>query len=194
MDMDIDMDIEDKRIIDLLFARSENALDELSCKYSRLYRNILRQLLGNESDAEECANDVLLAVWNSIPPNRPDNLPAYLCKIARRIGINRARYRTRQKRNADYTVLLSELDDCIPDRDSPDGQETEGETIRAVLSDFLRGLDKETRVLFVRRYIYLETVASLAERFGLSENHVSVKLFRARKKLKKLLEKEEIFI
>lgn len=186
--------MEDQKIIDLLFARSEHALDELSRKYSRLYKGILGNMLCDACDVEECANDVLLAVWNSIPPNRPDRLPAYLCKIARRIGVNRIRYQTRQKRDARYTIMLSELDDCIPDQAAPDGQDMEGERIRAVLSDFLRGLDVETRVLFIRRYIYLEPVASLAERFGLRENHVSVKLLRARKKLKKLLEKEEIYI
>lgn len=182
--------MDDNRIIELLYDRAECALDELSRKYSRLYKGILRETLRDESDAEECANDVLLAVWNSIPPNRPVSLPAYLCKIARHIGINRLKYNTRQKRNPDYTVLLSELDDCLPDRE-PEGLE-ESQRIRSVLSGFLRDLDAETRILFVRRYIYLETVTSLAGRFGMRENAVSVRLLRARKKLKKVLEKEEI--
>lgn len=172
-------------IIDRLFERDEAALDELALCYSKLYKGILREILHDESDVEECANDLLLLVWNSIPPNRPNSLPAYICKIARNIGINRYKYNNRQKRHSSYTVTLSELDDCIPDRPQIEDEES----VRLIISDFLRALDAETRVLFVRRYIYLESVAGLSDRFEMTENHVSVKLFRARKKLKKLLER-----
>lgn len=182
--------MDDSIIIDQLFGRAENALDELSRKYSRLYKGILREMLGDERDVEECESDLLLALWNSIPPNRPGSLPAYICKVARNIGINRLKYNKRQKRDCGYTIALSELDDCIPDRES-DGREESGR-IGSLLSDFIRNLDAETRILFVRRYVYLESVTSLAGRFGMSENHVSVKLFRARNKLKKVLEKEDI--
>lgn len=184
--------MDDGKIIDLLFERAENALEEVARKYSRLYGGILGEVLDDNGDREECANEVLLAVWDSIPPNRPESFPAYLCKIARRIGINRLKYNTRQKRNTSHIASLSELSECIPDRMSLLFADEKSEGIRAVLSEFVRGLDPETRVLFVRRYVYLETAASLAERFAMSENHVSVKLFRARKKLKKRLEKEDI--
>lgn len=188
--------MDDKKIISLLFERSEYALDSLSKKYSRLYKGVLRETLSNESDVEECANDVLLAVWNSIPPNSPDCLSAYVCKCARRIGINRYKYNTREKRNTGYTVMLSELDDCIPDNSYEDEylKREQSEQLRQILSDFVRSLDAETRVLFVRRYIYLEPVASLSERYGIKENVISVKLFRARRKLKKILSKEGIYV
>lgn len=184
--------MDDNRIIELLFERAENALDEVSHKYSRLYKGIIREVLSDECDLDECANDVLLAVWNTIPPNKPDSLLAYICKIARRIGIDRLRYNTREKRDTGYMVMLSELDDCLPAEEPVDDSEERSEIIRTVLSDFLRSLDPETEILFVRRYIYLESVTSLAERFELVENHISVKLYRARKKLKKVLEKEGI--
>lgn len=182
--------MDDTKIVDQLYNRAENALGELSHKYSRLYKGILREMLGDERDVDECESDLLLAVWNSIPPNRPGSLPAYICKIARNIGINRLKYNARQKRDCGYTVLLSELDDCIPDREA-DGRD-ESDRIGSVLSGFIRNLDAETRILFVRRYVYLESVTSLAKRFEMRENVVSVKLFRARKKLKKVLEKEDI--
>ena len=182
--------MDDSKIIELLFLRAETALDEVSHKYSRLYKGIIREMLGNEEDTEECANDVLLAVWNTIPPNRPDSLCAYICKIARRIGINKFKYNTRQKRNTGYTVMLSELGDCIPADEPKVPSLGHSEEIRRVLSDFIRSLDPETEILFVRRYIYLESVADLALRFGMAENRISVKLYRARKKLKKALEKE----
>ena len=184
--------MDDNRIIELLFERAENALDEVSHKYSRLYKGIIRQVLSDECDIEECGNDVLLAIWNAIPPNRPTSFPSYICKIARRIGINRLKYNTRQKRNTDYIVMLSELDDCLPATIPIDDGDERSEIIRSVLSDFIRSVDPETEILFVRRYIYLETVADLAKRFELDENRVSVKLYRARKKLKKVLEKEGI--
>jgi len=183
--------MEDYQIIIMLFERSEAALDHLAKKYAGVYKRILWEILRDESDMEECANDVLLAVWNSIPPNDPQNLPAYLCRIARRIGIDKLRHRTRKKRDSGYTVSLSELNECLPD---PGGlpREEDGRQIRHVLSEFIRQLDPETQVLFIRRYVYLESVASLSKRFSLNENYIAVKLYRARKKLKKHLIKEDI--
>lgn len=184
--------MDDNRIIELLFERAETVLDDISNKYSRLYKGIIREVLSDECDIEECENDVLLAVWNSIPPNRPSSLYSYICKIARRIGINRLKYNTRQKRNSGYTVMLSELDDCLPSEEMIDDSGGHDGIIRSVLDTFIRDLDPETEILFVRRYMYLESVAELAERFELDENRISVKLYRARKKLKKVLEKENI--
>lgn len=183
--------MDDNIIIDLLFERTETALHEISHKYSRLYKGIIREIVGDECDVDECANDVLFAVWNSIPPNRPGSLLAYISKIARHTGIDKLRYNTRKKRDSGYTVMLSELEDCLTDETGANDNEG-SETVRAVLSDFVRTLDPETQVLFIRRYIYLETVTALAERFDMNENHISVKLYRARKKLKNALEKEGI--
>ena len=188
--------MDDRSIITLFFERNENALFEVKNKYSRLFRAMLREVLNDESDIEECENDILLALWNSIPPNDPNDLTSYICKIARRIGINRYKYNTREKRGGGYTLMLSELEESIPDP-SPESNfdiEENGEKVKKILSDFLRSLDKETRVLFVRRYIYFESVKSLAERFEMKENAISVKLSRARKKLKKLLTKEGIYV
>lgn len=186
--------MDDKRIIELLFERRQAALDEVSDKYSRLYKGIIREILSDECDIDECANDVLLALWNTIPPNRPNSLSAYICRIARNIGINRLKYNTRQKRSSGYVLTLSELNDCLPEEALADDSGDINGIIRPLLSDFLRELDPETEILFVRRYIYLESVANLAKRFEMDENRISVKLYRARKKLKKILEKEGIKI
>ncbi len=186
--------MDDSRIIELLFERNENALDEVQCKYSRLYSGIIRNILSDECDVEECGNDLLLAVWNTIPPNQPVSLCAYICKIAGRIGVDKLRYNTRKKRNSGYTVMLSELGECLPQKEIIDAANEEGTLISSVLSRFIRSLEPETEILFVRRYIYLESVADLAKRFEISENRISVKLYRARKRLKKMLEKEGINI
>lgn len=185
--------MDDKRIVELLLERSETALHEVSVRYAGVCRGVLRSLLNDPRDVEECLDDVLLALWNSVPPNQPRNLNTYLCRLARRTGIDRLRYNTRQKRNAVWTVMLSELGDSLPD-ETPQTERADAGRLRAVLTDFLNGLDAETRVLFLRRYVYAETVPELAARFGISENYASVRLYRARKKLKTVLEKEGIGI
>lgn len=188
--------MEDKEIIEMLYARNGNALCELELKYRGLYRQLLRRLLDDECDVDECSNDLLVSVWNSIPPNRPDHLPSYVCKLARRIGINRLKYNKRKKRSTACTVMLSELSECIPDSSFVDEIESEerAERIRRTVSDFTRSLDAETRVLFVRRYFYGESVKELSVRFGIGEGTVSVRLHRARARLKILLEKEDIHV
>ena len=183
--------MEDKQIIDLLFARDEQGLVYTEAKYDALYRSILRQALSDPLDIDEGANDVLLGIWNSIPPNFPNHFPSYICRIARRIGINRFKYNTRKKRNTECDILLSELEGCIP---APDRLQARQETmhLRHLLNTFLQGLDPQTRVLFLRRYYYLESVKSLADRFGVSANYVSVRLHRARTALRTLLEEEGV--
>lgn len=182
--------MEDNQILSALLQRKESALTDLSAKYGRLYRSILWEILEDIQDVEECANDTILAVWNSIPPNTPQNLPAYICKIARRIGIDRLRYQTRKKRGNGYAAVLSELENCLPDTKTPNPEDSIH--IRTVLSNFLWELDITTRVLFIRRYVWLESVSSLANRYQMAENTVSARLSRVRKKLKKVLEKEDI--
>ena len=186
--------MDDNKIIEMLFDRAEDALEEIHEKYAPLYRSILQKTLSNPADTDECANDVLIAIWNSIPPNRPKNLSAYISKIARRVGIDKLRYNTRNKRNTDYLVMLSELSDCLPAEPYLDNSSVQNERLRSLLSDFIRHLEPTTQILFIRRYVCFESVASLVERFQLSENLISVKLYRARKKLKKLLEKEGICV
>lgn len=183
--------MEDRQIIELLFARDEQGLNFTKEKYDQLYRSILRQALSDQSDIDECANDVLMALWNSIPPNFPDHFPSYICRIARRIGINRFKHNTRQKRNSQCNVLLSELEGCIPAPDRPEARQ-EARQLQEVLNDFLCDLDPQTRVLFIRRYYYLESVKDLAKRFGVSANFVSVRLHRTRAALRTLLEKEGV--
>lgn len=187
---------EDIKIIDLLFQRNESGLSQIEAKYKNLYKSILAKLLSNGEDVEECENDVLLAVWNSIPPNRPENLSAYICKIARNVSINKFKYNTRTKRSKGYITALEELSECIPDKAAEGSfdKKAEQKEISEAISDFLRGMDAETRILFIRRYFYLESVTELSKRYGISENRISVKLFRTRAKLHKYLEKEGIFI
>ena len=184
--------MEDKRITEMFKSRDEKAIDQLSKKYGRLFKNLAFKVAGNDEDAEECVNDALLEVWNLIPPEEPSSLMAFTCKIVRRIAINKLKYNLRQKRNKDLTLSFEELSECV----SGGGDalsHMEREHLRRVLGDFLRGLDEETRALFISRYFYFESVKDLSERFGKSENKLSVKLHRTRMKLAELLKKEGIY-
>lgn len=184
--------VNDSEIVGLLFERDEKALIYLSDKYSALYTSIIRGTLDDECDVQECVDDLLLDVWNTIPPNRPQNLMAYVAKLARRVGIDRFRHNMRQKRNPSHTVMLSELEESIGALPSA-SERDEGE-IANTLNLFLATLDAKTRVIFIRRYVYFESVSSIAERFNMSENAVSVSLHRTRSKLKKSLKKEGLDI
>ena len=186
------MTVNDAEIVGLLFERDEKALIYLSDKYSALYTSIIRGALDDECDVQECVDDLLLDVWNTIPPNRPENLMAYVAKLARRVGIDRFRHNTRQKRNSSHTVMLSELEETCGGL--PSASELDEGRVAKVLNAFLATLDAKTRVIFVRRYVYFESVSSIAERFEMSENAVSVSLHRTRSKLKKTLQKEGLDI
>lgn len=186
--------LEDFEMIERLFAREESVLAEIAAKYKNLWYSVIRQILNSEADVAECTNDVLLAIWNSIPPNRPNRLSAYTCKLARNISINKFKYNNRAKRAPSYIVTVEELEQCIPVGFTEDSLAAleEKKQLQKLLSDFMQRLDPETRILFLRRYFYLESVTDLAKRFGLSENRISVRLFRARKKLHELLTEEDI--
>lgn len=85
--------MEDSKIIELFFERSERAIAELSDKYGKLCMKIAMNILNNTEDAEECVNDSFLAVWNMVPPERPDHLLAFLIRIVRNYSINRYKYK-----------------------------------------------------------------------------------------------------
>jgi len=181
----------DERIIELLFARNEMGLKATAEKYAPLYRNVLQQALTDPMDIDECANEVLLAIWNAIPPARPMYFSAYICRIARRIGINRFKFNTRDKRNDECNILLSELEGCISARNRAEDR-WEAKQLQQLLNAFLEELPDQMRVLFIRRYVLLESVQDLASRYHISKNYVSVQLHRARNQLRKCLEKEDV--
>ena len=169
--------MDDKKIIELFFARDERALREFTAKYGALCRNITRNILGNDLDAEECENDTYLRAWNSIPPTRPNILRVFLCKITRNLSLNRLRDMHRMGRDTDLTVSLSELEGCLA------LPEENGEELAGLLSDFLKTCDKTDRLLFMGRYWHGISVDELATRMGMKPNTVTVKLKRLRKRL-----------
>lgn len=191
MKMRIDMD--DSSIIALFFSRSEQAIVEISHKYGGMCRKIAFNILNNFEDAQECVNDTYLGVWNSIPPQTPNPLITYICKITRNIALKKYHYNTTKKRNSSYDISFSELEECIPSIQQ-DGDLCTEEHLTKIIENFLKTLDKKSRVMFVKRYWYATSIKELAEEFGMTENYVSVKLLRIRNRLRKYLEKEGIVL
>ena len=183
------MQLEDRRIIELFFARSEQAIAELSAKYGAVCHRVAKNILNNAMDAEECVNDAYLGVWNTVPPQKPDPLLTYLCRIVRNLSIAKYHANTAAKRNSVYDVALDELEDCLAHTATTEDAFTAKE-LSEILDRFLDTLDRESRVLFVRRYWYADSIPELARRLHISKNNVSVRLSRTRDKLKQYLKKE----
>lgn len=186
--------MDDGKIIELYWERSEQAISETSEKYGRYCHRIAYNILHNDEDSEECVNDTYLRAWESIPPQRPNNLQAFLGKITRNLSLNKYEKMSAEKRGAGQTpLILDELSECIPgEEDTP--STAENMVIRDVIDRFLENLPPETRKMFVRRYFYMSPVKDIAREYGISESKVTVTLFRTRKKLKTALEKEGIFL
>ena len=179
------MDITDIRIIELFTSRSKEAVSALSKKYEKLCKSISYNILRNREDAEECVNDTYLKVWDSIPPAKPDNLMAYVCRIARNISLDKLRYNLRSKRNGNTDALLSELSECIPSTDNV--EESADDTLKNAITDFLDGLSDRDRNIFIRRYFFCDDVKSISKKLGVTETNVTTILNRTRNNLKKYL-------
>lgn len=170
--------MEDQRIIELYFARNEQAIAETAKRYGEDCMRVSMSILRSHPDAEECVNDTYLRAWNSIPPTRPNILKAFLCKITRNLSLNRLRDQHRMERDVDLTVSLHELEGCLalPEENS--------EELAGLLSGFLQEQDKVDRLLFMGRYWHGIPVAELASRMDMKPNTVTVKLKRIRERLR----------
>ena len=183
--------MDDKMIVDLFLERSETAIAETTLKYGKYLRHIAYRILENEQDGEEIENDTYRKLWESIPPQKPNSLKAYLAKIGRNLAINRLEERQAQKRRSESNLVLDELSECLPDR-SETGDLCDSFALRTALDSFLAGLDTDTRVIFMQRYFYTCSLRDIAQRHGMKESAISMLLFRTRQKLKEHLVKEGI--
>ena len=180
----------DAEIIDLLFKRDQQAIRELDTKYGKACYRLSYNIVNDRQDAEECVNDAWLGAWNSIPPQRPDPLRAYVCRIVRNLSLKKLRANSALKRSSRFEVSLSELEDCISAH-SLDEQLAAGE-LSAQINAFLAALRRDDRVMFVRRYWFAQPLSEIADAFGTTENNVSVRLGRIRRKLHTYLERKEV--
>ena len=182
--------MEDNRIVELLWGRSEQAIEAISEKYGNLIRQIAMNVLNDAEDVAECVNDTYLGVWNRIPPARPQKLMPYVCRIARNLSLKRYRDNTAKRRDYRKNCPITELEDCLP---SPSVEEMwSARELGRTIDCFLDTIEPESRVMFVRRYWFSDSVTEIADRMGKSENGVSVRLSRVKKRLKAYWEREGI--
>jgi RNA polymerase sigma-70 factor (ECF subfamily) len=185
--------MEDKKIIELFFARSEIAIRELDNKYGKICKKLSQNIVNNKQDAEECVNDAYLGVWNSIPPETPDPLLAYVCKIVRNISLKTYYRKEAAKRSSNHTVSMNEIDSCFPGKNMVEA-EIEAKELTHMIENFLDTLTLENRVIFLRRYWFADSCKDIAERTGKSEKTISVRLTRIRQKLKQYLSEREVHL
>lgn len=178
----------DEQLLDLFFARDEEAIRQTDIVYGRRLQALADRILHSHQDAEESVSDTYFKTWNAIPPQRPSFFYAFLAKICRHLALDRVDWNNASKRKTEVLSLTQELESCIPDEARQ--RQAEAQELRSALDAFLRTLPPEIRVLFLRRYWYGETIREISRRTGMGESAVHMRLTRTREKLRIYLEKE----
>lgn len=182
---------DDAEIVALLGCRDELALRAVLTKYGALMHSLARQITGSEQDAEECVNDAILELWDSVPPASPKQLSAFMGGIVRRRAIDRVRYNQAGKRaGSEYCSSLEELEECLPDNQSE--AESDGEEIGKCIRLFLEKQKPDDRDMFLMRYFRFMSNEQIALQFGIRESSVVMRLVRMRKRLRKFLMEHHI--
>ena len=184
--------MEDAKIIDLYFARSEDAICQTDAAYGRKLFCLAQRILHDEQDSEESVSDTYLKTWETIPPQRPTYFYAYLAKLCRYFALGKLDWKNAAKRKAEVVSLTEEMALCIPDQ----RKETEatGKEIGKAMNAFLESISQESRVIFLRRYWFCDTIAEITARYGISESKVKMRLHRTRTQLADYLTKEGIAV
>ena len=183
--------MDDREIINLFFKREERAIKETALKYGKLIFRISHNILFSKEDSRECVNDTYLALWNTIPPNNPDPFIAFICKITRNLSVKKLRSRNAQKRSAEV-LPLEELSRELFTENTEES--LNAKYLGQAIDSFLNTADELSRVVFLKRYWFCDSVSEISESTGISENNVYKKLSATRKKLKIHLEKEGVLI
>ena len=182
--------MEDSAIVQLYWTRNETAIFHTERKYGSYLMKIAYNILADREDSQESVNDTYLAAWNSIPPQRPNVLSAYLGKLTRRISIDLFRRKNSQKRGGgEYALSLEELGECVSGGTDP-GQTVEGKALGLAIAAFLESQPTQVRQVFIGRYYYLDPVKEIARYCRISESKVKILLYRARADLRAHLQKE----
>ena len=185
--------IDDEKIIEMFFGRSEQGIRELDIKYGKVCHNLSYNIVNNRQDAEECVNDAYLGAWNAIPPVRPNPLLSYIVKIVRNISLKIYWRKEAAKRSGHYKIALEEIEDYIADQKTVE-DEIEARELARIIEEFLDTLTLENRVIFMRRYWFADSYTDIAKFMGLSEKNISVRLTRIREKMKQYLIEREVFV
>ncbi len=186
--------MEDTEIIRLYFAREESAIAETAAKYGSYLYTVAYNILRQEEDTEEILSDTYLGAWNAIPPEVPAVLKHFLSRITRNLSLKRLSYLGAEKRAADVTELLDEMEECLPDRRSDPEKVLESRTIAETLNAFLGSLSAQEAAVFVSRYYYAMSIRELAVKYELPERKIKYLLKCLRDVLRKRLAKEGITV
>jgi len=182
--------MDDKHIVDLYFSRSEEAITQTDKKYGRYCYSIAYNILTNKEDAEESVSDTYMTAWRAIPPRRPSVLSTFLGKITRHISIDRWRERSATKRGGgEVPLALEELKDCISGMQDVEMEYERKEVLKTYVK-FLEALPTTERRVFLCRYWYVESIETIADKFGFSQSKVKTMLHRTRVNLRKQFVKE----
>lgn len=184
--------MDDLKIIELYFARSEQAIKETDKKYGKLCLGIANNILSNYEDSEECVNEAYLSTWNKIPPTRPNNFRAFICKIVRNLSLKKFEFNHALKRDQSLSVSLSELEEMLPDTCTT--SKMEYENLGQIISDFLHQEKEDARNVFIRKYYFFDSITDIAVRYSYTESKVKNLLYHSRNRLKKYLSKEGVEI
>jgi len=185
--------MEDHTIIDLYWARDQWVITASDEKYGAQCRAMSSRLLDSWEDGEECVNDTWHRAWNTMPPQRPGSLRAYLLKIVRNLSIDRWRAKQAQKRGGSLESLTQELEECLPVVPSAE-EETEARLVTACVEGWLAGLNRDDRAVFVRRYWHGIQVNEMAAQWNCTSNAMAQRLRRLRAGLRRALEQEGIVV
>ncbi len=180
----------DETIVELYWERKESAIEQTEQRYGGYLQKIAYNILADWEDSKECVNDACLAAWRSIPPHRPKVLRSYLAKLTRQIAIDRLRNRKSVKRKAsEYSLSLSELSDTFSCSYSVE-EAFNAELLQEAIGRFLHTLPKETRIAFLGRYYYFDSLKEVAAYCGIKESKLKSLLYRTRQSLRSYLIKE----
>lgn len=182
--------MDDNKIIELYFARNEDAIAQTDAAYGRRLFALADNIVKNGQDAEESVSDTYMKAWATIPPQKPTYFFAYLARICRHCALGKLDWKTAAKRKAEIVSLTQEMELCIPDRHADAVMESR--ELGRLLDGFLRTLTPENRMVFLRRYWYADPISQIAVRCGISESAVAMRLSRTRDKLCTYLKKEGI--
>lgn len=174
----------DEELVEQFLSRDESVIDRVDRHYGAYCRGVARNILNNQSEAEDCATDAYMHAWTHIPPQKPNNLLAYLARTARNLAIDLYRRKRAEKRSLHMETVLSEIEECIP---ATGADITEEIALRDALNAFLATLPRLSRIVFVRRYFYASTISEISREYGLTDSAVKTSLHRTRTDLKNYL-------
>lgn len=184
---------DDAEIVELYWQRNEIAIEYTQQKYEPLCSSISNNILSNHCDVEECLSDMYIATWNTIPPQKPNSLKLYLCKLIRRISINKVTYNHAEKRDMRKTISFEEIETDIQQNFLDDHMTDDNSHLTAVINKYLSRLSEKRRVVLVLRFWHSMSLLEISERTGIKINTVKTILAREMQSMKNFFIKEGVY-